>query len=178
MTDNNEDRLRYVNAAEMAGEDAAALIILDISREEIEAKNTASVLERLEVLTSNAENLRRHRESLVFQVRGYDEDPRVIFEVPEIRDYFADLADAWPHWLWFLHRRVGMVVLFMSLLCRVEAFRDVDGSVETEFLDTGELKARLFDLFSKSHPLLETFQVAPGEVIASAQSAANEISGG
>ena len=101
----------------------------------------------------------------------------MIFEIPEIRAFFAGLSGAWPHWLWFLQRRVGAVALFMSLLCQAEAIRDLDGSMGIEFLDMGELKARLFDVFAQSHGLLETFQISPGEVISSAQSAADEISG-
>lgn len=177
MTDDIEARIRCVDAQEMAKQDAPAIIILDISREEILAGDSSGALERLRVLTDSAENLRRYRECLIFQVRGYDEDPRVIVEIPEIRAFFDTLSQTWPYWLWFLRRDLGAVALFMSLLCRVEVLRDVDGSVGTEFLDMGELKSRLIDLFTRANPLFEAFQISPGEVISSAQSAAEEITG-
>ena len=177
MTDDNQPRIRYVDADELARQDEPAIIILDISREEIVAGNISSALERLEVLTATVENLRRYRECLVFQVRGYDDDPRVIVEIPEIRRFFAKLCQEWPHWLWFLRRGIGAVPLLMSLLCKIEVLRDLDGSVGTEFLDMGELKTRLIEIFAQANILFEAFQISPGEVIASAQSAAEELSG-
>lgn len=177
MTDDNEARIRYVDADEMAKQDAPAIIILDISREDILAGDTASALERLSVLTQTEESVRRYRECLIFQVRGYDEDPRVIVEIPEIRAFFEALSQAWPYWLWFLRRDLGAVALFMSLLCRVEVLRELDGSVGTEFLDMAELKSCLIDLFTRANPLFEAFQISPGEIISSARSAAAEITG-
>jgi len=177
MTDDNQARIRYVDADALARQDEPAIIILDISREEILSGNIAGTLERLQVLTATVESLRRYRECLVFQVGGYDDDPRVIVEIPEIRDFFAELCQAWPYWLWFLRRGIGAVPLLMSLLCKVEVLRDLDGSVGTEFLDMGELKTRLIGLFTQANTLFEAFQILPGEVIASAQSAAEELSG-
>jgi hypothetical protein len=177
MTDDNQARIRYVDADELARQDEPAIIILDIAREEILAGNISSPLERLNVLTATADSLHRYRECLVFQVRGYDDDPRVIVEIPEIRAFFAKLCQAWPHWLWFLRRGIGAVPLLMSLLCEVEVLRDLDGSVGTEFLDMAELKGRLIDLFTQANTLFEAFEIAPGEVIASAQSAAEELTG-
>ncbi|MDD5298783.1 MAG: hypothetical protein PHU46_17935 [Rhodocyclaceae bacterium] len=177
MTDDKDARIRYVDADGMASQDEPAIIIFDIAREEILAGDTSGALERLQVLTETAESVRRYRECLVFQVSGYDDDPRVIVEIPEIRSFFEKLAQDWPHWLWFLRRSIGAVPLLMSLLCRVEVLRDLDGGVATEFLDMGELKSCLIDLFARANTLFETFQISPGEIISSAQSAADELSG-
>ena len=58
----------------------------------------------------------RYRESLVFIVCGYDEDPRELAEIPQVRAFFARLVQEWPHWLWFLARGVGVVGLFRGRL--------------------------------------------------------------
>ena len=92
-------RMMLTDAEGLANYSEAAFIVLDITRREIESGNIASVLERLHVLTDSAENVRRYRESLVFQIGGYDSDPRELPEIPEVRAFFRSLAAEWPHWL-------------------------------------------------------------------------------
>ena len=101
----------------------AAMLVLYLSREEVESGNVASALERLHIIADTRESAMRYRESLVFIVCGYDEDPRELAEIPQVRAFFARLVQEWPHWLWFLSRGVGAVGLFMSLLCRVKIHR-------------------------------------------------------
>jgi len=86
---------------------APALLILDITKKDITTGGIGSVLERLHVLTDTRESVIRFRESLVFQVGGFDNDRRELPEVAEVRAFFRALTDAWPRWPWFLARRMG-----------------------------------------------------------------------
>ena len=39
--------------------------------------------------------------SLELVVEGYDDDPRELYEIPEVRWFFSSLHRAWPHALYF-----------------------------------------------------------------------------
>jgi hypothetical protein len=170
-------RMMLTDAEGLANYSEAAFIVLDITRREIESGNIASVLERLHVLTDSAENVRRYRESLVFQIGGYDSDPRELPEIPEVRAFFRRLAAEWPHWLWFLHRGVGVMGLLLALLCDVRVVRQT-GSYGTEFLDQTQLAAAVADLLDRGNALFAAYGVTEGEAAESANSAVDELLGG
>lgn len=152
------------------------VLILMISRENIESCNIASTMERLHVLTDTHDSAHRFRDSLIFQVLGYDHDRRGLAEIPEVRAYFARLAHEWPHWLWFLHREVGMIALFMSLLCRVH-IQHRGNQMGTEFMDRHELSNVMLDLFERGNAMFNAYSVSPEDAKASAESAVRELVG-
>jgi len=45
--------------------------------------------------------LREMMNSMVFCVEGYDDDPREIHTIPEVRRFYAAFHEAWPYWLYF-----------------------------------------------------------------------------
>lgn len=45
--------------------------------------------------------LREMMNSMVFCVEGYDDDPREIHSIPEIRRFYSAFHEAWPYWLYF-----------------------------------------------------------------------------
>lgn len=171
-------RLTLTNAEGFAHNSDAALIVLDITRHEIESGNIASMLERLHVLTDSAENVRRYRESLVFQIGGYDDDPRELLEIAEARVFFGRLTAEWPHWLWFLHRGVGAIGLLMALLCRVRVIRSTKGSFGTEFESILELQGTLADLLDRGNALFAAYDISESEAAESATSAVDELAVG
>lgn len=46
-------------------------------------------------------SLRGMMNSMVFCIEGYDDDPREIHCIPEVRRFFTDFHQAWPCWLYF-----------------------------------------------------------------------------
>lgn len=155
----------------------SALLVLEISRREIESCNVPSSLERLLVMSDSRETTLRYRESLVFQVTGYDNDRRELPEIPEVRTFFAKLTVEWPHWFWFLHRDVGAIPLLLSLLCNVKIHRGSNNSFGTEFVDPQELKDRLDDMLSRGKALFAAFAIDEEEASSSIVSAWEEIYG-
>lgn len=152
------------------------VLIFTLSKRDIEACNVASALERLHVLTDTRDAVKRFRDSLAFQVVGYDDDPRELAEIPEVRAFFARITQDWPHWLWFLHRKVGMIPLLMSILCSVTITRK-QGRSFTEFLDKQELGSKMMDLFSRGNAMFSTYAITELEAQTSAASAADELVG-
>lgn len=59
--------------------------------------------------------LRAMMDSLVFGVEGYDDDPREIHSIPEIRRFYAAFHGAWPYWLYFCNLETD--VLRTMILC-------------------------------------------------------------
>jgi hypothetical protein len=45
--------------------------------------------------------LRAMMNTLTFAIAGYDEDPREIPNIPEVRSFYAAFREAWPFWLYF-----------------------------------------------------------------------------
>jgi hypothetical protein len=45
--------------------------------------------------------LRDMMDRMVFCIEGYDDDPREIHSIPEVRKFYSAFHDAWPHWLFF-----------------------------------------------------------------------------
>ena len=51
--------------------------------------------------------LREMMDRIVFCIEGYDEDPREIHSIPEIRRFYSAFHNAWPYWLYFCNLDVG-----------------------------------------------------------------------
>ena len=166
--------ITLTNADGLAGFTDSALIVLNLTREEVECGNIASALERLHILADTRESALRYRESLVFIVCGYDDDPRELAEIPHVRTFFARLAQEWPHWFWFLARDLGAISLFMSLLCTVKIHRS-PGSFGSEFLDSAEMGAILGDLFERGNAIFYAYGITAQEANESAASAIAEL---
>ena len=83
--------LMRTDAEGLANFNDEALVVLDLTRTEIEAGNISSALERLMALTDSKETALRFQESLLIHITGYDNDPRELVEVPEVRTFFGKL---------------------------------------------------------------------------------------
>lgn len=134
------------------------LLVLEISRKEIEDCNFTSSLERLMVLTETRDSTLRNQEALFIVITGYDHDSSELAEIPEIRAFFERLSVSWPHWLWFLSREEGMIRLLMSLLCSVNVHRQL-GQFDIEFTDLTELDAKLTDLLLRGKALFDVYSI-------------------
>lgn len=150
--------LMFTDADGLAANTDPCFAVLSISKQEIESGNCSSVLERLLVLTDSPENANLYKESLVLQVKGFDNDPRELPEIPAVRAFFADLSSMWPHWLWFLYRKSGSLSLVMSLLCTVKVHR-AHGQFGIEFIDHEELFAVLADLVQRSGSMCDALHI-------------------
>lgn len=166
--------LMRTDADGLANFNEEALVVLDLTRTEIEAGNISSALERLMALTDSKETALRFQESLLIHITGYDNDPRELVEVPEVRAFFGKLIQQWPNWLWFLMRSVGAIPLLMGLICQVKVNRRED-LVGMEFLDRHELAQKMLDLFERGNAMFLAFGITPAQSEASAASACAEL---
>lgn len=175
MSSSNEIPVRMLDANGFANNTEDALVVLMISRREIETGNIASAIERLHVLTDSRENVMRYRGSLAFMVDGYNEDPRELAQIPEVCAYFRALNQAWPHWLWFLMRAGSMFSILFSLLCDGEAVDNVEGVGMSYMATAGQIRAVFEDMMERGLPLYATYQIDIQEVEAAFDSALGEL---
>lgn len=126
--------IRYGSADDISVDpDGPTFVLLEIARDNIEAGRVSSAL--VYALTDSREHLLAYHESISFSISGYDHDPRELPEIPEVRRFMSQLAQEWPHWIWFLLRGAGSIPLLMSLLCDVDVIRNPDNPEQygTEF---------------------------------------------
>jgi hypothetical protein len=94
--------------------------------------------------------------TLVFN--GYDDDPRELESIPEVREWFAKLFNAWPYWSFFASRTDQTVPLVLTLLMPGEAVAGEPGMAGWEF-DVDELKPLLFEMFGHQNELIERLEI-------------------
>jgi hypothetical protein len=77
-------------------------VVVVISRDEVEARDTASVIETFKSCLASSDRARSFFGRLDVAFHGYDQDTRELFEIPEVREYVGLLDDVFPYWLFFL----------------------------------------------------------------------------
>lgn len=104
------------------------LIFYQFSRSKVEAGDFTHFLGLYgpDKLPSGA-RLREMMNKLAFGIEGYDDDPREIHSIPEVRRFYTTFHQAWPYWLYFCN--LDTEALRMMMLCRLPsiAAMKVDG---------------------------------------------------
>ena len=77
-------------------------ILFTIGREAIEIKRMEGVQEFFRRLCLNPKSVRANQNKVTLAVYGYDDDPRELFEVPEVRGWFKAAESIVKHWVYFL----------------------------------------------------------------------------
>ena len=76
-------------------------VVLMISRREVEASGIASVVARLKVFLATREDAWLYRGQMTLVVDGYNNDPRELVDIPEVRTILRQFEAAWPYWAYF-----------------------------------------------------------------------------
>jgi hypothetical protein len=71
-------------------------VVLMISRRQVEEQDLASVLDSLKVFTATREDVWRYRGQMSLVVDGYNQDPRDLVDIPEVRSLIKRLGAEWP----------------------------------------------------------------------------------
>ncbi|MCU0735859.1 MAG: hypothetical protein MUF20_10105 [Methylotetracoccus sp.] len=92
-------------------------VILMFSRQQVEAGDISETLALLRRLTEDRQTAIDFCGRISLVVDGYNDDPRELFEVPEVRAYIKRLDQAWPNWFFFLSQADESVKMLESCLC-------------------------------------------------------------
>ena len=88
--------------------------MLLISRREVEAGDLASVLSRLKPFLVTREDAWRYRGQMALVVDGYNNDPRELVDIPEVRTLLRQFEAEWPYWAYFFNQVDDSIKLLLS----------------------------------------------------------------
>jgi hypothetical protein len=89
-------------------------VVLMISRREVESTDLASVLSRLKVFLATRDDAWRYRGQMTLVVDGYNNDPRELVDIPEVRALLRGLEAEWPYWAYFFNQVDDSIKLLLS----------------------------------------------------------------
>lgn len=111
-----------------------------VPRDEVRRQDIKPVLSTLKKLLASPEVARAHRERVDIAFDGYGNDPRVLGEIKEVRDYVRKLDGRFPFWLFFLSK--GMRGLQCIISCHLLPFLTDEGKAEYHPRDLERLLTR------------------------------------
>jgi hypothetical protein len=132
----------------------AQKIVVVCDSASIAAGDIAEVLASLKSLSGDRSSAISAEGAVTLVFNGYDDDPRELESIPEVRDWFAKLFEAWPYWSFFASRIDQTVPLVLTLLLPGETVAGEPGMVGWDF-DLDELKPLLFEMFGYQNELIE-----------------------
>jgi hypothetical protein len=91
-----------------------------IGREQVESKDINSILISLSLLSKNKDTILRFRQAVILSIDGYDNDPRELFEIEEVRNYVKELDLRFPFWFYFLSLHTPALKMIALCQCRHE----------------------------------------------------------
>lgn len=118
-------------------------VVLLISRRQVEARDLASILDSLKLLTATREDAWLYRGQMALVIDGYKNDSRELVEIPEVRFLIKALCDAWPYWSFFFNQVDDSLKILAVCLC-ASSFQG-GGAVEIDLAKLNEFIAQGFD---------------------------------
>ncbi|MCR4298531.1 MAG: chlororespiratory reduction 6 domain-containing protein [Gallionella sp.] len=139
-----------------SAKDQQVIVVCDSAA--ITAGDISGVLTALESLSGDRSSAMSAEGAVTLVFHGYDDDPRELEAIPEVRAWFARLFATWPYWSFFASRIDQTVPLILSLLLSGEAMAGEPGMVGWCF-DLDELKPLLLEMFCHQNELIERLEI-------------------
>lgn len=123
-----------------AGLIGSKVVVVTITREDIEACNTAPALRSLNRLVDSREALEASNGTISLLISGYDDDPRELHLIPEVRTYFQRLDENFPFWFHVCTRiEHTLRLLFMLLADLTPVVHPTDAASTTYYFANDDL---------------------------------------
>ncbi|AHF17947.1 DUF4365 domain-containing protein [Niabella soli] len=113
----------------------SSLVLLNVSKAEIENGDVSGFVELLERLTINDDMIKKARGKISFLIDGYNYDLREVYEIPEIRSWVKKVIPVFKYWGYFLNmnfniqRLAGLRVLHV---CSVDLYVKSTNDIKRE----------------------------------------------
>lgn len=122
-------------------DEAPDLLCLQVSTREVKMMDIAGPLATLMSLTDNPGLGERYQGRMILAFDGYDDDPRPLFLIPAVVEWFRALASHWNAWLYFINVADcrGQVALLMQLRSGKGQLEGVELDKELAYLTDGLL---------------------------------------
>jgi hypothetical protein len=86
-------------------------------RSDVEKCTIEPTLKALQFLDSDPETALRYRNNATLSFQGYDQDPRALFQIEEVRQFVEKLNVKWYMWFFFMTKDVNISPLAAITLC-------------------------------------------------------------
>ena len=134
-------------------------VVLLISRREVEQADLTSVLSRLKVFLATREDAWLYRGQMTLVVDGYNNDPRELVDIPEVRSLLHRLEGEWPYWSFFFNQVDDSIKLLLS--CVAGSRYLGNGAVE---MDADLVAAAMARAFGGMNAVFERFNFPEEEL--------------
>ncbi len=92
-------------------------VVLMFSRREVESGDPSASVARLDALFDSREAVWRYRGQVALVVAGYDDDPRELIDIPEVRAFLTRFNAQWPYWAFYFNQVDDSIKILLSCLC-------------------------------------------------------------
>ena len=107
--------------------------VLQISQEAIQNCDTSEYVTLLHGATGSLQSFEAAFQRYVFLISGYDDDPRELYQIPEVVSFIKDLNSKLPFWLYFVNTSDKKFFSWM-IACLCQAM-SLDQDEETIYAD-------------------------------------------
>ena len=94
-----------------------------VDRIDVEALDVSRAEKTISGVLADKETIERFRGRVDLAFHGYSNDPRELYEMPEVRRFCAKLDDAFPFWFYFLSTERATLGVIACCLCSVAKVR-------------------------------------------------------
>lgn len=133
----------------------SAQLMFVVGKNEILNQDYSPLIDAFKKLAHNKELLFTQKESVDIWIHGYDNDPRELFEIQEVRDWIRNSLDKIPGLAFFLINKEYAVFLKLILYCKVK----ISTIKDSEHYVNGILRRKMdYKISDTSEVLKELFQ--------------------
>lgn len=168
--------IQFLDADDLAACSPPGMVLLFITRAEVEQQRWVGIVERLRALSRSQESALQYQGSVRIVVDGYNDDPRELGEIPEVKFLFRKLTQEWPCWFWFLERGIGQMTLLLSLLSEV-VVRFQETNVAHEIVNVDEYQTTILKLSDSCFKYLMPLGISHADINHSMNSAIADVIG-
>lgn len=129
-------------------------LMVGIGRDKVESNDIAPALSTLTDLFADPNAVRRLQGRVSILFEGYDDDPREVYEIPEVRRFCAALDRRFPYWLYFLTTIQNNLKVVTFCLVRVKVLRP--GQI---WVDTDDLQRFLLSHVSAMNTVFDRYSL-------------------
>ena len=109
-------------------------IVLQVSQENIKDCNTSEYVTLLHGATGTIQSFEAAFQRYVFLISGYDDDPRELYQIPEVVSFIKDLNSKLPFWLYFINTADKRFFSWMiACLCQTMSLDQDEETIYADF---------------------------------------------
>ena len=109
-------------------------IVLQISQDAIQNCDTSEYVTLLHGITGSLQSFEAAFQRYVFLISGYDDDPKELYQIPEVVSFIKDLNSKLPFWPYFINTSDKRFFSWMiACLCRAMSLDQDEETIYADF---------------------------------------------